>query len=114
MEDSKSSSVDIQFDSIPSPVSQSISPRSSDIHDLNQSVPHNHDDQGELSPTASSSGDMAALVAHNHPTILPTSAGITGVNKRYRPAPAKTFQCRGYGECRMVFSRSEHLARHIR
>ncbi|KAI0344923.1 hypothetical protein BDW22DRAFT_1325285, partial [Trametopsis cervina] len=34
--------------------------------------------------------------------------------KRYRPAPAKTFQCRGYGECRMVFSRSEHLARHIR
>lgn len=37
-----------------------------------------------------------------------------GLNKRYRPAPAKTFQCRGYGECRMVFSRSEHLARHIR
>ncbi|THV02872.1 hypothetical protein K435DRAFT_562601, partial [Dendrothele bispora CBS 962.96] len=34
--------------------------------------------------------------------------------KRYRPAPAKTFQCRGYGDCRMVFSRSEHLARHIR
>ncbi|KAF7354033.1 hypothetical protein MVEN_01090200 [Mycena venus] len=29
-------------------------------------------------------------------------------------APAKTFQCAGYGECRMVFSRSEHLARHIR
>ncbi|KAJ8588950.1 hypothetical protein M405DRAFT_739352 [Rhizopogon salebrosus TDB-379] len=57
---------------------------------------------------------MAALVAHNHQTILPTSAGISGVNKRYRPAPAKTFQCRGYGECRMVFSRSEHLARHIR
>ncbi|KAG5641366.1 hypothetical protein DXG03_005386 [Asterophora parasitica] len=41
-------------------------------------------------------------------------APIAGVNKRYRPAPAKTFQCRGYGECRMVFSRSEHLARHIR
>ncbi|KAI9452005.1 hypothetical protein BJY52DRAFT_1295518 [Lactarius psammicola] len=37
-----------------------------------------------------------------------------GVNRRYRPAPAKTFQCRGYGDCRMVFSRSEHLARHIR
>ncbi|KAG5353412.1 hypothetical protein C0989_007197, partial [Termitomyces sp. Mn162] len=34
--------------------------------------------------------------------------------KRYRPAPAKSFQCRGYGDCRMVFSRSEHLARHIR
>ncbi|KAH7919802.1 hypothetical protein BV22DRAFT_1022358 [Leucogyrophana mollusca] len=57
---------------------------------------------------------MAALVASNNPTILPGSAGAIGVNKRYRPAPAKTFQCRGYGECRMVFSRSEHLARHIR
>ncbi|KAJ7824246.1 hypothetical protein B0H14DRAFT_2316199, partial [Mycena olivaceomarginata] len=34
--------------------------------------------------------------------------------KRYRSAPAKTFQCAGHGECRMVFSRSEHLARHIR
>ncbi|CAK5277813.1 unnamed protein product [Mycena citricolor] len=41
-------------------------------------------------------------------------AAASGVGKRYRPAPAKTFQCRGYGECRMVFSRSEHLARHIR
>ncbi|KAG2134492.1 hypothetical protein DEU56DRAFT_738532 [Suillus clintonianus] len=57
---------------------------------------------------------MATLVAHNNPSILSASAGIQGVNKRYRPAPAKTFQCRGYGECRMVFSRSEHLARHIR
>ncbi|KAG8902902.1 hypothetical protein FRB99_003961 [Tulasnella sp. 403] len=41
-------------------------------------------------------------------------APASGVTKRYRPAPAKTFQCRGFGECRMVFSRSEHLARHIR
>jgi hypothetical protein len=34
--------------------------------------------------------------------------------KRYRSTPAKTFQCTGFGDCRMVFSRSEHLARHIR
>ncbi|KAF7329154.1 hypothetical protein MKEN_00176000 [Mycena kentingensis (nom. inval.)] len=50
-------------------------------------------------------------------TAIPTSAPLaatSGVAKRYRPAQAKTFQCRGYGECRMVFSRSEHLARHIR
>ena len=47
--------------------------------------------------------------------LVPNMPGpIGGVNKRYRPAPAKTFQCRGYGDCRMVFSRSEHLARHIR
>ncbi|KAF7288943.1 hypothetical protein MIND_01410700 [Mycena indigotica] len=33
--------------------------------------------------------------------------------KRYRSTPPK-FQCVGYGDCRMIFSRSEHLARHIR
>ncbi|KAH0830136.1 hypothetical protein J3R83DRAFT_1483 [Lanmaoa asiatica] len=58
--------------------------------------------------------DMATLVAPNNPPLLPVVPPAAGVGKRYRPAPAKTFQCRGYGECRMVFSRSEHLARHIR
>ncbi|KAH9885077.1 hypothetical protein C8Q73DRAFT_613490, partial [Cubamyces lactineus] len=65
---------------------------------------------------------MAALVAQqpfNPPPPdsrpNPPNASAPAVGKsRYRPAPAKTFQCRGYGECRMVFSRSEHLARHIR
>ncbi|KAI1787742.1 hypothetical protein LXA43DRAFT_1163490 [Ganoderma leucocontextum] len=63
---------------------------------------------------------MAAVVAPSNFTAPPNdprnaSAASSGVGKtRYRPAPAKTFQCRGYGECRMVFSRSEHLARHIR
>ncbi|KAI3621188.1 rna polymerase ii transcription [Moniliophthora roreri] len=60
-------------------------------------------------PPPSSSEDMATAA------VLQQSAHPQqGVNKRYRPTPAKTFQCRGYGECRMVFSRSEHLARHIR
>ncbi|KAG6916686.1 hypothetical protein DXG01_005811 [Tephrocybe rancida] len=53
--------------------------------------------------------DMAAAVA-----VSPPAEPGSAANKRYRPAPAKTFQCRGYGDCRMVFSRSEHLARHIR
>ncbi|KXN87054.1 Biofilm and cell wall regulator 1 [Leucoagaricus sp. SymC.cos] len=55
--------------------------------------------------------DMAAVVASSPP---PPQQQPQSGPKRYRPAPAKTFQCRGYGECRMVFSRSEHLARHIR
>ena len=46
------------------------------------------------------------------PVVVPN--GDQQPFKRNRQAPAKTFQCRGYGECRMVFSRSEHLARHIR
>jgi hypothetical protein len=56
--------------------------------------------------------DMATtlVLPHSQPHLQNGS----GVNRRYRPAPAKTFQCRGYGDCRMVFSRSEHLARHIR
>ncbi|KAI8974151.1 hypothetical protein BD414DRAFT_390607, partial [Trametes punicea] len=63
---------------------------------------------------------MAAVVAHQPFPTTPTDARAPNANNggvgktRYRPAPAKTFQCRGYGECRMVFSRSEHLARHIR
>ena len=60
-------------------------------------------------PPASVSSQTESLPVNN----LSNVAGA-GVNKRYRPAPAKTFQCRGYGDCRMVFSRSEHLARHIR
>ena len=73
----------------------------------------NHHSANSPDPSSPSSpqGHMA-LVAHNNPGSLLTGSG--GINKRYRPAPAKTFQCRGYGECRMVFSRSEHLARHIR
>ncbi|KAI0066373.1 hypothetical protein BV25DRAFT_1797119, partial [Artomyces pyxidatus] len=55
---------------------------------------------------------MATLLLQNNTQLAQQQQ--TGVNKRYRPAPAKTFQCRGYGDCRMVFSRSEHLARHIR
>ncbi|GJF00013.1 hypothetical protein PsYK624_162900 [Phanerochaete sordida] len=69
----------------------------------------------------SHSPEMAAAVANLpqplfQPTSSPTTASqpIPAGTKRYRPAPAKTFQCRGYGECRMVFSRSEHLLRHIR
>ncbi|KAI8341876.1 hypothetical protein BC941DRAFT_414728 [Chlamydoabsidia padenii] len=31
-----------------------------------------------------------------------------------RPSEAKTYQCTGFGECRMTFTRSEHLARHAR
>ncbi|ODQ63892.1 hypothetical protein NADFUDRAFT_52880 [Nadsonia fulvescens var. elongata DSM 6958] len=34
--------------------------------------------------------------------------------KRSKAKYAKVFQCTGYGDCRMMFTRSEHLARHIR
>lgn len=34
--------------------------------------------------------------------------------KRSRSSKPKLFQCTGYGDCNMVFTRSEHLARHSR
>ncbi|KAI8643125.1 hypothetical protein BD408DRAFT_415304 [Parasitella parasitica] len=34
--------------------------------------------------------------------------------KRTKSSRPKLFQCKGYGECNMIFTRSEHLARHAR
>ncbi|KAI8365518.1 hypothetical protein BD560DRAFT_332546 [Blakeslea trispora] len=34
--------------------------------------------------------------------------------KKSRSARPKVFQCTGYGDCQMIFTRSEHLARHTR
>ncbi|KAF5318040.1 hypothetical protein D9619_012026 [Psilocybe cf. subviscida] len=42
------------------------------------------------------------------------SQSLAGVGRRHRTVPAKTFKCTGFGDCAMVFSRSEHLARHVR
>ncbi|KAI8881377.1 hypothetical protein K501DRAFT_189002 [Backusella circina FSU 941] len=34
--------------------------------------------------------------------------------KESKTTKSKIFQCTGFGDCRMVFTRSEHLARHTR
>ncbi|KIP02506.1 hypothetical protein PHLGIDRAFT_291717 [Phlebiopsis gigantea 11061_1 CR5-6] len=86
-----------------------------DDDDLLAIADHSDDNIDFDPPRHSSSPDMAAAVAQPpQPLFQPPSTSPATSAKRYRPAPAKTFQCRGYGECRMVFSRSEHLARHIR
>ncbi|KAF7329979.1 Peptidylprolyl isomerase B [Mycena kentingensis (nom. inval.)] len=81
-----------------------------DDPDVDLDAEHDQLDSDSPSPTSD------AQNAHNrHPSLqTPVASNGGGVVKRYRTAPAKTFQCRGYGECRMIFSRSEHLARHIR
>ncbi|KAF9060413.1 hypothetical protein BDP27DRAFT_422554 [Rhodocollybia butyracea] len=64
------------------------------------------------SPEDSKMALISATSATNSSTNnIPSSPTAT---KRTRPTPSKTFQCRNFGDCRMVFSRSEHLARHIR
>ena len=40
-----------------------------------------------------------------------TSSAETGANSS---GNVTMFQCRGFGDCKMVFTRSEHLARHVR
>ncbi|KAJ7114203.1 hypothetical protein C8R43DRAFT_128590 [Mycena crocata] len=62
----------------------------------------------------SSSSSMGLSTSSPGMMSIGGTSGTGSPPKRYRSAPAKTFQCAGYGECRMVFSRSEHLARHIR
>ncbi|KIM76469.1 hypothetical protein PILCRDRAFT_797354 [Piloderma croceum F 1598] len=81
---------------------------------------HSKSHPSPVDPASPDSADMA-LVAHNNPASLLT--GPAGINKRYRPAPAKTFQCRGYGEkhtgerpftchCGKQFSRLDNLRQH--
>ncbi|KAK9467111.1 hypothetical protein V1512DRAFT_237765 [Lipomyces arxii] len=36
------------------------------------------------------------------------------VTRRSKSRPPKKFECSGFGDCHMTFTRSEHLARHIR
>lgn len=38
----------------------------------------------------------------------------TGSNNSGTGSNATVFQCSGFGDCHMVFTRSEHLARHVR
>ena len=92
----------------PSPVINNTSSNNS------SSTPSNSRQQQPSNSSSQSQMATATAVAnHAQPPSNPTSRDA-GVAKRYRSAPAKTFQCRGYGDCHMVFSRSEHLARHIR
>ncbi|KIJ50417.1 hypothetical protein M422DRAFT_44484 [Sphaerobolus stellatus SS14] len=90
---------------LPASVSTVPSPQNDTMDEDTKPLTHPSPPQPSTSPSdaALAAGDANA-----------SSTGGTATGKRYRAAPAKTFACRGYGECRMVFSRSEHLARHVR
>ena len=69
---------------------------------------HDSSSSGHVSPVDATNGQP------NDPASNLQQVALPPPGKRYRSTPAKTFQCKGFGDCRMVFSRSEHLARHIR
>ncbi len=84
--------------SLPSPVTMSASPPIA-VANLDDSPPH--------------SGQHRGAASVPNPPLNANVASQKEI-KRYRNTPSKSFQCRGFGDCRMVFSRSEHLARHVR
>lgn len=43
-----------------------------------------------------------------------SSSASGGAEKKAKTKYPKSFQCTGFGDCRMTFTRSEHLARHVR
>ncbi|KAJ1310521.1 hypothetical protein OPQ81_007251 [Rhizoctonia solani] len=65
-----------------------------------------------VSKAASTSPAAATTALAEDGAPRAKKAGVGPV--RTRAAPSKTFVCRGFGDCSMVFSRSEHLARHVR
>ncbi|KIK70114.1 hypothetical protein GYMLUDRAFT_67369 [Collybiopsis luxurians FD-317 M1] len=75
--------------------------------------PNSNLDDGSLDPSSDSKMAATSAPSASGPNNSST-ANAASTTKRARPTPSKTFQCRGFGDCRMVFSRSEHLARHIR
>lgn len=62
-----------------------------------------HDGAVPSPPLSSSERPPSEHFTQDGNPIVPV--GISG---------GKMFQCRGYGECDKVFTRSEHLARHVR
>ncbi|KAF9575938.1 hypothetical protein EC968_000899 [Mortierella alpina] len=59
------------------------------------------------SSSSTSSSKQTSPAPSNRSDSTRASPGVKG-------AKGKLFQCSGYGDCRMVFTRSEHLARHAR
>ncbi|GAA5978189.1 hypothetical protein JCM10908_004263 [Rhodotorula pacifica] len=76
-----------------------------------------------LSSMALPAGDAAAIGSSTSSSSSSTSSSVKGksiaaidtasIHRLKRPA-TKVFRCTGYGDCSMTFSRSEHLARHVR
>ncbi|GAA6020117.1 hypothetical protein JCM11491_006403 [Sporobolomyces phaffii] len=62
-------------------------------------------------PLASATSNLADPLSHQQPTPS-TSKSVEA--KGPKKQSSKMFKCTGFGECEMTFTRSEHLARHVR
>lgn len=78
-----------------------------------------------VSPKSAGSAEAAAPMEENASRAVKqlrwnekkggaANPGNTGNNNSGTGSNATVFQCSGFGDCHMVFTRSEHLARHVR
>ncbi|KAF9286248.1 hypothetical protein BGZ68_003087 [Mortierella alpina] len=72
---------------------------------------HHHQDHSSSHESYSSSSTSSSKQTSPAPSNRSDS---TRASPSLKGAKGKLFQCSGYGDCRMVFTRSEHLARHAR
>lgn len=88
----------VDSESTPTPVSppESVSSQRSDAYKEDQ----------RSSAVSESSGQQQANVISSHMRVIRPQTRSK--------SKTKVFQCTGYDDCNMTFSRSEHLARHIR
>lgn len=75
---------------------------------------HNERFQQNMLPSSSSSSLSMIRNEHEEEDDLYYQDNKSETSSKSGNAKSKMFQCTGYGECRMVFTRSEHLARHMR
>jgi hypothetical protein len=66
-----------------------------------------------LSSSDDTTNSAAPAASSSYKGKSVAAVDTASVQRLKRPA-SKVFRCTGYGDCNMTFSRSEHLARHVR
>ena len=97
---------------------------SSDPQEYHRRAPPRFDD--EDTEEADEEEEDAEMAAYSPRSGVPNASSASGSRpgssskesgplvKKAKTKSTKVFQCTGYGDCHMQFTRSEHLARHIR
>ncbi|GJJ72975.1 C2H2 transcription facotor [Entomortierella parvispora] len=80
-----------------------------------QHHPHEQQHPQEYHPSSRHSSPESGPESSSHLDRSGTPDSVTADGSHHDKTPkGKLFQCTGFGDCRMVFTRSEHLARHAR
>ncbi|GAA6049841.1 hypothetical protein JCM3770_004210 [Rhodotorula araucariae] len=72
------------------------------------------DAQPHGGPPPQASTSSAPRSAPDPASALADGADAQDGSQQLKKIPSKMFRCNGFGDCQMTFTRSEHLARHVR